>query len=568
MAFRRNKHSQPRLRKDRTGMSPFRAGLLLIAFVVVVSYFGFSKDIPFTHGYRLKAVFPSATSIRKNSPVRIAGVNVGKVKTITPYKVDGKVQNAAVVEMEIQKAGLPIHKDAEVRIRPRIFLEGNFFVDLSPGTPSAPTLKSGNTLPITQASNPTQLDQVLTALQSDTRQNLQVVLDQLGKALNGKPDAVADLNADPSTRGQTAAQSFNDTYRDSPEALKNTSIVNEATLGTSPHDLSKLVSSFGKVAGALDRNETSLKDLITNFNTTTGALASEQFNLRSTIRLLAPTLETANRTFASLNAAFPPVRAFAREILPGVRESAPTIAAAFPWIRETRLLLRQSELRGLAQDLRPTAASLAHLTDSTLQLLPQANLIAKCVNKVILPTGDVVINEPGLTTGEANYKEFWYTMVALAGEGQNFDGNGHYVRFQPGGGSQSVATGSSTLAGDPLFGNASAKPLGTRPKYPQKRPPVVTSVPCYKSTPPNLNGPAANAGAAAASVRTNPSQPQAAVLPQGGASGGVAEELARRLNPFAGAGAARSGSTGGSGASGPAGVTGATGVGTLIGAGQ
>ena len=97
-----------------------------------MTYFGFTKDIPFTHGFRVNAVFESANSIRPNSPVRIAGVNVGKVKKIE--RQDGT--DAAVVTMEINDKGLPIHKDATMKIRPRIFLEGNFFVDLKPGTPS------------------------------------------------------------------------------------------------------------------------------------------------------------------------------------------------------------------------------------------------------------------------------------------------------------------------------------------------------------------------------------------------------------------------------------------------
>ena len=66
--------------------------------------------------------------------MRIAGVNVGKVT-----EIEGKPgSDAAVVTMEINGKGLPIHKDATMKIRPRIFLEGNFFVDVSPGTPSAP----------------------------------------------------------------------------------------------------------------------------------------------------------------------------------------------------------------------------------------------------------------------------------------------------------------------------------------------------------------------------------------------------------------------------------------------
>ena len=70
--------------------------------------------------------------------MRIAGVNVGKVKSIKPQ--EGTDQ--ALVSMEINDAGLPIHEDATAKIRPRIFLEGNFFVDLKPGTPSAPKLET------------------------------------------------------------------------------------------------------------------------------------------------------------------------------------------------------------------------------------------------------------------------------------------------------------------------------------------------------------------------------------------------------------------------------------------
>ena len=137
-------------RKDRQGMSAVKVGLIAAVIVAIGVYFGFAKDIPFTEGYRLRAVFETSNQIRLNSPVRIAGVNVGKVKSIERQEDTG----AAIVVMEIQDKGLPIHKDAEVKIRPRIFLEGNFFVDLKPGTPAAPTLDDGDTLPITQTATP------------------------------------------------------------------------------------------------------------------------------------------------------------------------------------------------------------------------------------------------------------------------------------------------------------------------------------------------------------------------------------------------------------------------------
>ena len=129
----------------------------MIVVVAVLAYFGFTKHIPFKHGYRLKAVFATAVNIHSKSPVRIAGVNVGKVSSIK------RVGKTGLVSMEIESSGLPIHADATLKIRPRIFLEGNWFVELQPGSPSAPTLSSGATIPITQTSNPVQLDQVLDA---------------------------------------------------------------------------------------------------------------------------------------------------------------------------------------------------------------------------------------------------------------------------------------------------------------------------------------------------------------------------------------------------------------------
>ena len=297
-------------RRRSARRSPVAVGLIALAIILVGVYLGFTKDIPFTKGFRVNAVFESGNSLRPNSPVRIAGVEVGKVKAVKPR--EGTDQ--ALVEMEIRDAGLPIHEDATAKIRPRIFLEGNFFVDLRPGTPSSPKLESGDTIKVTRTSTPVQLDQVLTALQSDTRQDLRDLLDGLAQGLNSKPTDKEDREADRLARGQTAAESFNDAYRDTPAALRGAAQVNEALLGVEPErDVARLLDGTAKTTGALIRNEGLLKDLITNFNTTMAAFASEADNLQTSIRLLAPTLENANAALASLTRAFPPTRAFARD---------------------------------------------------------------------------------------------------------------------------------------------------------------------------------------------------------------------------------------------------------------
>ena len=528
------------LRKDRTGASPLLVGLIIAVVAVVAVLLAFTKFNPFANPFEVKAVFESATSIRTNSPVRIAGVNIGKVSSV--QRQEGT--DAAVVTLEVQDKGLPIHKDATLKIRPRIFLEGNYFVELKPGTPSAPAITSGDTIAMSQTATPVQLDQVLTALQSDTREDLKRLLDGYGTALTAKPTAAEDADADPLARGETAAESLNDAARDGAAALRGTSIVNDALQGDEPQDLSKLIKGLGAVASALDTRKPELQDLITNFNVTMGALASESTNLRASVRGLAPTLRTTNAALASLNAAFPSTRAFAREILPGVRETPATITAARPWIAQTRRLLGPDELQGLVGELRPTTANLSKVVDTSLALLPEIDDLSQCLAKVVLPTGDIKIREGNLTSGVENYKEFWYAMVGLAGESQNFDGNGPYVRFQTGGGSQSISTGAGGPGNltSPLFGNVSEPPLGTRPAYPQRRPPYNSTAPCKDQRIPDLN--AAKAGRADGGGRgvptVAPTAAEAQVAQQAAAAtpavpradAGLTGELASRLNPF------------------------------------
>ena len=122
-------------------MSPFAAGLVAIIVIVAGTYLGFTKKIPFRSHFEVKAAFRSSNNLKPNSPVRIAGVEVGKVAKVEPT---GPGESSAMVTLRINDAGRPIHADATAKIRPRIFLEGNFFVDLTAGTPGAPTMDDGD----------------------------------------------------------------------------------------------------------------------------------------------------------------------------------------------------------------------------------------------------------------------------------------------------------------------------------------------------------------------------------------------------------------------------------------
>ena len=469
-------------RGHNSGLSPFAAGLIGLVLIVVGAYLGFTKDIPFTRPFELSAVFENAPPIAQGTAVRVAGVDVGKVSKVESMGGDSA---GVKVTMKLEDQALPIHEDAEVTARERIFLEGNLFLDIKPGTPGAGQIDDGHTVPIAQTSAPVQIDQVLGTLKTDTRKDLQDLLVGYGEALNGEPRPGEDEDQDPDVQGETGGRALNDSLGYSADALRDAAIVNDATLGSELHDLSKLIGGQQRVMQALSSREGQLKDLITNFNVTMAALAAEEVNLGETVRLLPEVLEAARPALDNLNRAFPSTRAWALEMIPGVRETPATLEAGFPWVRQTHALLGPDELQGLVDDLQPAVDDFAQFVDGQVELLPVFDLFNRCQYETVLPSGETVIDDGTLTTGIKNYQEFLQALVGLVGAGQNFTGNGVYTRFQPGGGAYEVQTGSVGSLGR-RFGNATAPPLGTRPARGPK-PPYRPGAPCHREGAPDLN---------------------------------------------------------------------------------
>jgi len=410
----------------KSGITPFKAGLIAIVIVVVATYFAYTQANPFADAYQFQAAFNTANNLKSESPVRIAGVEVGIVKEVTPL---GEGEDGAMVTMEVEDHGLPIHEDAELKIRPRIFLEGNEFVDLQPGTPSAPVLDEGEVIPVNQTATPVQLGQVLSVLQSDTREDLRTFFAEYAiKGLKGG-----------------GARGFRDSIKYWEDAYKNTALANDALLGTEEGDLFRVLKGQQQTFAALSEAPEDLRDLVTNFNTTAAAFASEDDALQATIPALRDVLAVGRPALQSLNSSFPGVQRFAVDALPGVRSSQQTIPETFPFIRQLRLLVRPSELRGLAADLRRTIPDLTRLNRRTIPLLRENRTLAACTNETLLPFARTPIptGEPGAepntastldfpfapdSSGQPFFKQGPRAYVGLAGESRTSDANNKFFR--------------------------------------------------------------------------------------------------------------------------------------------
>jgi phospholipid/cholesterol/gamma-HCH transport system substrate-binding protein len=474
--------------------------LIAVIFIIIFTvgpYLAFTGHVPFTsYGYELKAAFTNDVNIAINSPVRIAGVDVGKV---IATERDG---NATTVTFTVEGKGRPVHDDAFAAIRPRIFLEGNFFIDLAPGSPSAPELASDDTIPVSHTSTWVQIDQVLTALQAPVRADLSHLLESYGTALTHKPTAAEDATQLPEVRGKSGAEGLNGGLRYGGDAGRYSSEVTNALLGTGPHDLSRLVAGTARTFAALSRHEEDLKGLIVNFDTFTGALAAQSANLSTTIHRLAPTLTNFHSSLVNLNKALPPLRAWAIEMNPAVAELPGLISAGKPWLKQARPLLSGKEGGGIAKLLREATPGLAGAAQAGKAIaLPQLNRISLCTTNVLAPTFDQTI-EDQFSTGGPNYREFLYTLADFAGWGQNFDGNGPFVRVQPGGGNNLVElkNPNGNLTTDQRdFAHTVAEPLGSQPQL-GGRPPKKPDVRCDSNPVPNLNGGLGQPGASSPAV--------------------------------------------------------------------
>jgi phospholipid/cholesterol/gamma-HCH transport system substrate-binding protein len=436
-------------------VSVFKAGVLAITVIVLLAFFGFTKANPFANPYELKAMFRDVENLKPRSPVRIAGVDVGKVTKVEPKDGGG----AAEVTMELKGDALPLREDARLQIRSRIFLEGNFFVDIDPGSPSSGELDDGSTVPVTQTATTVTLPDILDTLDADVRGDLQTFLREYGTvALQGG-----------------GARAFNRAIPSFEPAYRYGALTNDALLGVEPdRDIQRLLRGQQKTFAALADRPRALQELVTDLNTTAGAIASADTQLEAAIPALRDTLTVGYPALGELNAALPTLSTFSREALPGVRSSAPALAAATPWMRQARFLVQEDELKGLAADLRQAVPNLVRLNSRLIPFLHQMRALSSCTNNVLVPWVEDEI--PSIEEGNSGHlvrEQINRSFVGLAGESRVNDANTPVFHIQ----------------GVNPFKLAAGEIEPGAPQNPNMPPPHRPDVPCETQEPPNLSAP-------------------------------------------------------------------------------
>lgn len=306
------------------------AGITALLVGVLVIVLGVTKPKPFADEYVYWAEFDSAQGLGQiDRDVRIAGVKVG---TIGEVEREGDDVRAEL----ILSSDYVLHKDARVDMRPHTLFEGSNFVDVSLGSPSAPVLEEGSTIPIEQTTNYTTLDEALRVLRPEIRTSLQDLAKVGSRTLRGE-----------------AIDGIQTTLKGAPDLTKALAPAARAAQGTTRTELAGSIQGFSRTVDALAEREEDLIPLAQRANRTMAALTVDGAQplddaliaLPQTLRELEATAPIAtdlvdrlDRLAVAVTPALPDLAAASREAVPVLEDAIPVLIRATPIIEDTRQL--------------------------------------------------------------------------------------------------------------------------------------------------------------------------------------------------------------------------------------
>jgi phospholipid/cholesterol/gamma-HCH transport system substrate-binding protein len=278
----------------------------------------------------VKVELPNAQAVQpgQGQTVRVAGVEVGQVGQVQLQ--DGK----AVVDLELEPKykGL-IRQDATALLRSKTGLK-DMFVEVDPGQ-GAP-LKENARIALQNTAPDINPDEFLSALDSDTRDYLKLLINGAGKGLKGRGNDLKNTFA-----------ALGPTHRDLARVTR--------AIANRRGNLRRLIHNYGLLVHELGGKDTELTRLVRQSNQVFEAFASQGTNISSfvsklpgTLRQTESTLVKADRlaqqlrpTLAALRPPFRKIATANAQVLPLAREGTPELKNQIrPFVRNSQPFTR------------------------------------------------------------------------------------------------------------------------------------------------------------------------------------------------------------------------------------
>jgi len=433
--------------------SPFRLqmiGVLVLVVLALAVYAVFVRSVPWSSPWTLRAVFANSAQIVPGSPVRIAGLDVGDVASVTQGP-----GTTALVTMDVNADGRPIHADATAEIRPRLFLEGSYYVDLHPGAPGTPTVDSGHTIPLPQTSIPVSFSTVLSTLTAPVRNSLVSIIHTLARGL-----------------GRGGAHSLNRDLTTLSPAFASTALASEALIGTGPADVAGLIEGADRVTTALASQASALSHGIDAESALASTLAANDEQLTASIGGIDSTLAVAPVALQAVTKTLPALTDFADRLDPSLQAAPAVLGSLQGLLAQVRQLVAHPELPELTATLGPLSSDLNQLEPKLDDLLPRVKQVSSCAGHQLVNLLDTKLKDGKLSTGQTVWQELAHVNVGLAAANEDFDAAGTRVRFATNIQPDLLGLGSVPGAGE-LIENTEEPILAARPLWNGPTPPPV-----------------------------------------------------------------------------------------------
>ncbi len=236
----------------RLGTRAWRATVvvLLVIVVVVVGYLGYHR----VSQKHFTAYFTAVNGLYAGDPVRILGVDVGTVRSVTPRAGDVKVG------FEVDR-GTDVPRDVSAVIVAQSLVSGRF-IQLSPVYERGPQLSSGSDIPMNRTAVPVEWDDIKKELTRLTAAVGPTGADE-GSAARLIDTAEANLNGNGAAIGESVKQ------------LSDLS----STLANSRGDLFATIRNLQSLTGALQRSHEELVQFNGRIASVSQVLADNTDNL-------------------------------------------------------------------------------------------------------------------------------------------------------------------------------------------------------------------------------------------------------------------------------------------------
>jgi phospholipid/cholesterol/gamma-HCH transport system substrate-binding protein len=330
--------------------------------------------------YEIEAEMQTAQSVTpgQGQTVNVAGVEVGEIKSV-------KLENGrAIIGMKIQPRYDHVYKDATVLLRPKTGLK-DMVAELTPGTRAAGRLPEGGRIPVSQTLPDVNLDEILASLDADTRDYLTLLLNDGGQGLKGNGRALGN------------------TIRRIEPTAKLSRRVNEALAERASH-IKRAIHNFSLLTAELGSKDDQVADFVVDSNAVFASFASQDANLRETLRELPSSLQITQSTLAKTKTLADELGPTLQALRPAARALGPSQQQLRPFLRTTTPIIRD-ELRPFARASLPTVKELRPAMRDLAAATPDLTKTFKDLNYLL---NELAYNPPGET--DEGYL-FWFSWA-------------------------------------------------------------------------------------------------------------------------------------------------------------